>query len=252
MTQLTPLFFVHIMKTAGTNLKWRFHQTFRTEEVYPNHVDDEALVQANTLIDYLVNIPAARKQRTRAFAGHFPYVAVEMLGIPCHTITFVREPVDRVVSHLRQVRRNKTGWQRFSPDLEDVDDPTFQQLYDDPFLRPRFFIDHQVRIFSMGLEDDPKTYVDLFDVNERRLEIAKQNLAKIDDIGLTSEYAAFEAHLGEQHGLATKEMPRLQAAPDDDLQVPDDLRERIEAENSLDIAFYEHALGLVEERRSAG
>ena len=246
-----PLFFVHVMKTAGTNLKFRFHQSFEVTEVFPNQIDDAgALVEANTSIEYMTALSAERKARTKAFGGHFPYIAAEMVGVPCTTLTVLRDPVDRVVSHLRQVRRNKQGWQRFAEELAGVEDPTFEQLYDDPFLRPRFFVDHQVRIFSLGLDDDPKTYVDLFDVDDGRLEVAKANLEKVDEVGLTSEYEAFDRRLSERFGLATEVMPKLQAAPHDDRQVSSELRERIAAENVLDAAFYEFAVDLVERRRT--
>jgi hypothetical protein len=250
MNEQRPLFFIHVMKTAGTNLKFRFHQSFEVTEVFPNQIDDkDSLVEANTLIEYMTGLSAERKARTKAFGGHFPYIAAEMLGVPCTTLTVLRDPVDRVVSHLRQVRRNKQGWQRFAEELIGVEDPTFEQLYDDPFLRPRFFVDHQVRIFSLGLADDPKTYVDLFEVDEGRLEAAKTNLAKVDVVGLTSEYEEFDRILGERFGLATEEMPNLQAAPENDLHVPADLRERIAADNALDAAFYDFAVDLVEARR---
>lgn len=40
------------------------------------------------------------------FAGHFPFVAVDLLGGDLTTITVLRDPVERTISFLRQRKRN--------------------------------------------------------------------------------------------------------------------------------------------------
>jgi len=244
-----PLFFVHIMKTAGSDLKVRCLNWFGDEACYPRTGDD--FVFANTVISYLTDLSPERRAETKFYSGHFPFVAVEMFGEPCHTLTIIRDPVDRVVSHLRQVQRHRFGWVQHAPDLADVEDPTLDQLYDDSFLFPRFFDNHQVRQLSMNVGDEPESYVDLFDLDQGRLELAMANLAKVDEVGLTRNYDAWLTDLAGRLGLPIRTMKRVQAAPADAPDVSDELRERIVADNAYDIAFYEFAEQLVAERANA-
>lgn len=244
-----PIFFIHVMKTGGTTLKHRINASFPPQAIYPNKLDDERIVVAQTDIPYLLSIDGERRARTRIYSGHFPYVAAEMLDCPLRLITLLRDPVDRVISHLKQVQKNKGGWRSFSA-LADVDDPPLEDVYEDDFLKRCFFLNHQVRMFSMTREDRPKTYTDLIEVDEARLQTACANLAKVECIGLLEQFDWFIEQMVSRFSMSAREIaPRHVSAGG--RQVSAELRERIAHDNQLDIAFYQHARQLQQQRRSA-
>ena len=71
-------------------------------------------------------------------------------------------------------------------------------------IRPctsRLVLNHQTKIFSMTSDDRLDTYMDVIDVDDKRLAMAKENLAKVDFIGLTEQYDDFLDELAARHRL---------------------------------------------------
>ena len=64
------------------------------------------MLMANMELEYLTGLPASRRARIRVFCGHFPFVAVELLGEEVTTITILRDPVERTLSFLRRGSRH--------------------------------------------------------------------------------------------------------------------------------------------------
>ena len=76
------------------------------------------------------------------------------------------------------------------------------------------------------------------------------NLANVECIGLLEEFDWFIEQMVARFSLSAKEIaPRHVSAGD--RQVSAELRERIAHDNRLDIAFYNHARELQDQRRSA-
>lgn len=85
----TPLLIMHIPKTAGTSLLSIVQQQYAPEDLemlYP--CTDEQ-------IDALV----ARPRPPRVVMGHFQFGLHERLSPGCRYVTFLRDPVEQVVSH---------------------------------------------------------------------------------------------------------------------------------------------------------
>ena len=95
-------FFIHVMKTAGWTLREHIASHFEEDEFYPCERLETDMLKANVELEYLTGLPASRRARIRAYSGHFPFVAVELLGEEVTTITILRDPVERTLSFLRQ------------------------------------------------------------------------------------------------------------------------------------------------------
>ena len=91
------LVFLHIPKTAGSTLV-----SFLEREYGPGAVLD---LYDSTFGDEVAALTPEEIGRIRVVAGHFYFGVHERLPGPCHYLTFLRDPVERVVSHYRFVQR---------------------------------------------------------------------------------------------------------------------------------------------------
>jgi hypothetical protein len=246
-------FFIHVMKTGGMTLFQQFRQNLAREDMYPyRELDIRYDGKFRHLeIAYLLGIPQDRRDRIRLYSGHFPYVACELLGGDFVTMTLLRDPVERTISLLHQLCRH-VDWIGPNHDgAEPGPDRRLEDVYDDPLVFESLILDHQTKIFSMTAADRPTSYRQVIAVDASRLALAKDNLARVDVVGLTEEYGAFLAELADRFGWQVRHDLRTNAIPaDSELEpVSDAFRRRIAADNAIDIEFYEYAKDLVARRR---
>jgi hypothetical protein len=217
------------MKTAGTALRQNIRAQFDEQELYPSRSYDEDMFHAHTSIQYLLDTATERRARIRAYMGHFPYVATQLLRQPLVTLTVLRHPVDRAVSHLKHLNS-------YSPEYREW---SLEQIYDDPILHPCFLRNHQAKIFAFTEADAPTSYVDVLNIDDSRLAVAKDNLDQVDLIGFVECYDDFLERLETRFGWNLDKSKRRRVGPAGD--VPKELRRRIEADHVADLDFYEYA-----------
>jgi hypothetical protein len=256
-------FFIHVMKTGGTTLARQLKASFPPEERYPNPELDIRYVSGGAptpsrdaagmdlrqhlSIAYLLELPEERLRRIRLYTGHWPYVASTLLGDDFFRFTLLRDPVERTVSLLRQHRRSLHDLGDRGPDGLG---PPLEALYEDPFFYEAFVHNHQTRMFSISADDEPRGYLHVIDIDERRLAQAKSNLDIVDVVGLTEDSEAFVAELSRCSGLTIDGGRRRNVTrAEDRVPVSESFRRRIAEDNAFDMALYEHARRLVERRR---
>jgi hypothetical protein len=232
-----PLFFLHVMKTGGATFRQHVYANFAPGEVYPYRTLDPDMHAANYDVAYLLRLPPERHASIRAYTGHFPFVTTELLPVRPFTFTILREPVARTVSYLKHCKRYH----------EQHRDLTLEQIYDDEFFFRCFIDNHQCKIFAMTTHDKLQSYMDWIDIDERRLEIAKANLAKVDVVGVNEAYDAFVGEMRARFGWTFDELPnrRVGSEPWD---VDDRLLYRIAEDNAADVEFYRYAVEITRER----
>ena len=236
-------FLLHVQRTAGTTLRQYILKNFEHDEVYPAiGVDADPSQGADALAAYfslesLTSLPVSRRARIRVFTGHFPFMAVELLGGNLTTITILRDPVERTLSYLRLMRTVRTH--RGLP---------LQEIYEDPFLFPRFIRDHQAKQFALTPEDKPMSFRHVLEVDATRLKKAKQNLERVDVIGTQDRFGELWSELEQRFGWRRPPV-RSQNVSWRMQEVPASFRRRIAEDNAADMEFFEHALRLCEQRR---
>jgi hypothetical protein len=226
------------MKTAGGTLRRQILANFDREEVYPFRGLDPDMRSANFRLDYLIGLPPERRAQIRVFTGHFPFVAVELLGMELTTITILRDPVERTLSYLRHCKLHH-------PQHRDL---SLEEIYEDAFFYPAFIQNHQAKLFAFTADDDPESYMDALEVDSRRVAIAKDNLERVDVVGTQERFDELLSQVERRFGwqLAPVEDKHVNPGP----SVPSSFRRRIADENQPDVEFYEHARRLCERRLS--
>jgi hypothetical protein len=250
-----PVLFLHVMKTGGATLVHHLEERYEREEIWPDpsrdyHYDGPRMDLRLTLsVPNLARLPAERRRRIRIYRGHLPYVSREFLGGDLDLVTILRDPIDRTESLLRQFRRTVPSVQDPArrPPLADA---SLEEIYDHPSVFRPLVLNHQTKLFSMRTSDDPRSYLDLVDVDAERLAAAKANLATVDVVGLTERYQEFLDDLEARFGWTVPREARQNVTPpDDDEPLSDELRRRIASDNAIDVELYAYAKELVELRR---
>jgi hypothetical protein len=235
-------FFIKLMKAAGGTLLQQILANYGRERVYPYEEYDPDLETANYDIEYLTRLPVERRDAISVFTGHFPFVAVELLGMELTTITILRHPVERTLSYLRHCKRHH----------EQHRDLPLEEIYDDPFFFSCFIENHQAKQFAFTAEDRPQTYMDVLDVDSARLELAKANLAKVDIVGLQERFDRLLEELHDRYGWTVARVTDRNVSRGEDKGVAESFRRRIAADNAADMEFYEFARKLCVQRRVSG
>jgi hypothetical protein len=90
-----PYYFLHIPKTAGTSLIHLLTQRFPPEQVCPAQI-----------WSLLLEIPREQLGRYRLFLGHLYHYLLDYLDRPAITFTFLRDPLERALSHYEHILRH--------------------------------------------------------------------------------------------------------------------------------------------------
>src|SRR5262249_24908647 len=128
------------MKTGGTSFVFHLLRQFPRDAVYPTAGLDRSSptdVEPYLSLDDLVAVTPARRADIQIYAGHFPFMARDLIGGELTTLTLLRDPVARTVSHLKHFKR-----------LHDrFHDLPLEEIYEDPFVFRHFVDNHQTKVF---------------------------------------------------------------------------------------------------------
>ncbi len=252
-----PFFFVHVMKTGGTSFVLHLLANFAPDEVYPSEGDKRmpSDVEPYASVADLAAVTPERRARIRFFSGHLPFAARELIGPDVVTLSILRDPVERTVSVLKHFKR-------LFPRYRDA---TLDDVYDDAFIFRHFVENFQTRVFALTPEDEPQSFASrvsyrdiraaldapteripvpdasaTIPIDERRLEIARTNLAQLDVLGVTDRFPAFVDALRARFGWWPNglDVGARANVSSEDWDVRPSLRRRIVDDNAFDMELF--------------
>lgn len=235
-----PYFFIHVMKTAGSSFRQHITDNFDAAATYPDPALGWDILALYGNIPHLLGMSAEEHRGIEVYAGHFPFVVTELLHRDLVTMTILREPVARTISYLKHAKRSE----------ERHHDRVLEDIYEDLHVFPGLVWNHQSKIFSMTADDPLQQITDVIEVDDRRLALAKENLEKVDVVGVTEQYGEF---LGEvEHRFGWTIAPHANRNVGQSDAVPDSLRRQIAEDNEADLELYEFACELRRRRGAPG
>lgn len=236
-------FYVHVQKAAGTELRERLKRHFPPQRMYPDPTDGDIFAVAPQVsVRQLLARWEQRKAEIEIITGHFPYSTTELLDAEFVTLSVLREPVERTLSHLRHHRK-------MNPQAQDV---PLETIYEEVF-RPAFFANHMVKMFSLTAEEiatsaakDTWAMVMRIEFTPERLARAKDQVANLDVLGLHDHFDDFCDELQSRFGWRLGEPLYTNRTPAE--EVSPGLRARIAADNAMDVELFEYARALYRDR----
>jgi FkbM family methyltransferase len=185
-----PFYFLHIPKTAGSSLNLLFKSVFPEERILPR-------------LDWhhLLSLDSDGINQYWLYSGHFYSYFHKLIPTPLRYLTFLRDPVERALSHYGHVIRDNTHYLHqkalelgsFSAYIRDESVQftisNFQvkalSLDADPFSIAANLSQEQISAYE--LEKILESAESQLTTNEL-LEIAMQNLKQFCFVGITERY----------------------------------------------------------------
>jgi hypothetical protein len=232
-TPLKPedqLVFIHILKTAGQSVMQVLEANFPEDKrLFANSAD-------------IVKLPRESLQPYQLILGHNYYPIHELLGRKPLYLTFLRDPVERTISHYYH-------WQR--PDSENhkfhqkVLTQTLAEFVTDPQTRTAVF-NYQTRWIAT---DDVRRPARMNGAD--LLNTAKQRLDEFAFVGIVEEFDRSISALTAQFDWpppASLEKRNVDPLRDQRSQFPDETIALIREATQWDAELYEYARALFERR----
>ena len=245
LAEREQLYFLHIPKTAGTAMRTYLESQFDAADVCP-HLDMHTILPER---------PSALAQY-RLICGHHGSYLPQLLGREPVTMTIMRDPVARSVSHFRHLKSCGQHWLS-----ERVEGASFEDFVCGEFGAPEL-LNFQTRF--LALRD---IQADHFGHSALRLGDADGLVAKYTDpalydaarrrlddmafVGIQERFGDLLMLLAYTFGWSpVSDFPRFNRArtPFDESQLTPRALERVHEYTRIDRAVYEHAKGLFDTR----
>jgi hypothetical protein len=266
------------MKTGGTSFADIIANNFRARDRYPDAylTPDMNIFERFETYLYVPGFVAkvnALQGRLRVVSGHVPYGVRSLLENSYIAMTLLRDPVERTLSYLKHCR--KYHIEHMNLTLEQIyDDAWFHASFIQNYQTKIFSMSAQESLAEdrylpgavklpprqemadgRNLSEDVELLrksapgrvslecfaasTGVIHVDEHRLQIAKNNLAEIEVVGVTEHYDRFLKTLVSRYGWEIKSIPHRHAG--DGEKISQAFQRRIAQDNAFDIELHEYA-----------
>ena len=227
------LCFIHIPKTAGSTLTYLMRRVYGHHDVYPHNFMEPMVTLTQEQRDSFHYIGAHMRPNVRDYLSNDPAF-----------ITFLRDPVQRVISHYRHAKLLESS--PYGPVVKQ--DMTLEAFLHDE--AHRFRVDNHQTVYlgvDLLLENQPSDYNPFPIVTDAIFEKAKQNLDRFLLVGLQDRFEESLNLLCRLLGWPSyRQNNKINVTPGriEDELIPTELIEEIRQRNTYDMALYEHGKAL--------
>lgn len=176
----TKIIHLHIPKTGGQSLNGLLDRSYRQVDHCKTRLSDVLTSEAwKEWCEKIQNTPEEKRGHYGLFKGHMYFGVHELLKSPCKYITFLRDPVERCISHYLMLTRDKIidPGQRIDPSRPDWNLSSYPAFH-------RTLDNYQTRILA---GTDPN--MPFGQCNESHLQTALANLEQhFAFVGLTEHF----------------------------------------------------------------
>lgn len=135
---VAPVYFLHIEKTAGVSVHKVLTERFGPGDICPARLDrDIAGADTGSLVPY------------RLYSGHFTGAFSDFLGLRLRTVTLLRDPIQRSISHYAHIRRDPGAIHH-----QLAQKLSLKEFCLHPLTRP-LIEDYQTRFLAGAVLEDP-------------------------------------------------------------------------------------------------
>lgn len=215
---MKPIVFLHLPKTAGQSVRQFLCDAFPRRSMFPGQMDQ-----------HLALFSRADLRQYDMFAGHFSWSLLDVLGEDALLLTVLRDPVERILSFFRFLRRQGLALseaQKNDPNmlgLAKAAELSFEEYIDnpDPTIRSfvlSYFDNYYLYYFATRLANGRGLIRDHYPeenyfVTEQALQVALRNLHERVRVFRMTDLAQLAEALSGEYGYAGAALPRLNAAP---------------------------------------
>jgi len=224
--------FLHIPKTAGMSLRGLFIKNYRTGKHFNTELKRLTASDWDRCLARIKNIPGDELNQYQVFKGHMQFGLHEILPSPVEYITFLRNPVKRILSHYKMLCRNKIIPSDPIIDLSKSD----WNLTSYPELC--YSLDNGQTRAMAGVDPD----LPFGACTEKHLQMALENMERhFKFVGLTEQFNLSLLLLGRVCGWKWHFYMPDNVAKNISFQLPPDVVEAIRDLNRLDFELYRRA-----------
>lgn len=237
------LYFLHIEKTGGLTLRDLIGRQFPAEQQH----------DPCPLLMYL-ELPESERQQHRFISMHLCWAFERVFGYRPMTITLLRDPIERTLSHYSHVMRDEYTPYAYKPSSlrAFLTDPYFHNLVSN-FQVNSLCYDLDPRIPVVASERVFGHYDEIPYPEDERLALAKQRLRSMAFVGIAEQFNETVQRLFAQFGwvvpstwenlnVSLSQRPTLKS-------LPAAIKKLLRQGNALDFELYDYAVTLFKEHR---
>ena len=243
--------FLHIMKCAGTTLNEHIRNSLKENEVLPIYygVEPPYISKKEEIEVYIKSLTKKQKDKLKVIFGHRVYYGLHKFfpNREVRYIIFLRNPIDRIISHYNYGRMRLKHWGEFHSNLpgkgiikrymENGKFRTFKEwfLRKDKRSEDYMFRFLFSRFFNKKLKDD--------DINEKNFKKMKKILNKFYFIGIVEkpeDFLFIYSKLGVRNFFPIQNISKKYFIPKDYKKT----KKFVLTKNKYDLKLYNYVLKL--------